>query len=198
MSLIGYDLRYSFDDLDDRAFCWARDASNPYEAIGRGRFLNRSAMKLVNMDHVFRLTTPSIPSDVFTFADICGGPGGFSEYLLWKHSQLQQPVHGFGISLRGTTSCDWRLPPINSHKDRAKQSFEICDGADGTGNLYKLANIHTFRDRIQDKHPSGVDLVVADGGFSDVRDQSDQVEYVLGLMQSLAIVLSAVCYRKLR
>lgn len=132
-------------------------------------------MKLVNMDHVFQLTTPATPSsDIFTFADVCGGPGGFSEYLLWKHSQRQQRVHGFGISLRATTSCDWRLPPIDNHKD---QAFEICDGVDGTGDVYKLANIHHFRDRIRARHPNGVDLVVSDGGFPDARDQSDQVRH---------------------
>ncbi|CAN0539598.1 unnamed protein product, partial [Scytosiphon promiscuus] len=37
----------------------------------------------------------------FLFADLCGGPGGFSEYLLLRRRQLGLPARGWGISLRG-------------------------------------------------------------------------------------------------
>ena len=33
------------------------------------------------------------------FADVCAGPGGFSEYVLWKKKWLAK---GFGFTLKGT------------------------------------------------------------------------------------------------
>ena len=41
------------------------------------------------------------PPPPFLFADLCGGPGGFSEYLLRRRRQLGLPARGWGISLRG-------------------------------------------------------------------------------------------------
>lgn len=36
------------------------------------------------------------------FADICAGPGGFSEYVLWRR---QWHAKGFGMTLKGTHVC---------------------------------------------------------------------------------------------
>ena len=38
------------------------------------------------------------PYDVMYFADICAGPGGFSEYVLWKKTWNAK---GFGFTLKG-------------------------------------------------------------------------------------------------
>ncbi|CAM9723171.1 unnamed protein product, partial [Laminaria digitata] len=197
-----------FDDIPPAVFKRARSACNPAEALGSGFFLNRSAMKLANIDAVAGLSasrsrplpvgrvadeqgvdgvagktkgvesgnyrmneisnasasaaaaaaTPVIgnrdgkwrqqhrqqhgegetaqqreneeqkqqqqqqqqqqgqgketpqggqqprrgaPPSPFLFADLCGGPGGFSEYLLLRQRQLGLPARGWGISLRG-------------------------------------------------------------------------------------------------
>ena len=49
------------------------------------------------------------PYDVMYFADICAGPGGFSEYVLWKKTWNAK---GFGFTLKsqhcqniGSKSC---------------------------------------------------------------------------------------------
>jgi hypothetical protein len=69
----------------------ARRACNPMEALGEGQgqglnnlFMNRSAMKLANIDAAlgFFLTTTTTclgDDDVFSFADLCASPGGFSK-----------------------------------------------------------------------------------------------------------------------
>ena len=44
------------------------------------------------------------PNDLLYFADICAGPGGFSEYVLWRKGWQAK---GFGFTLRGTDSSDW-------------------------------------------------------------------------------------------
>jgi hypothetical protein len=40
--------------------------------------MNRAATKLAALDATFGLTAVTDTNKEFTFADICGGPGGFS------------------------------------------------------------------------------------------------------------------------
>ena len=72
-----------------------RGKTNYYEGLGKGCFLNRSAMKLVNLDYMFSLIEPSVRIDTseehfpsssphFSFVDLCGGPGGFIECIMLK------------------------------------------------------------------------------------------------------------------
>ena len=42
-----------FDNLEGEEMRQGRTRSNPYETIRGGIFLNRAAMKMANMDHVF-------------------------------------------------------------------------------------------------------------------------------------------------
>ncbi|KAG3189587.1 hypothetical protein PC128_g11693 [Phytophthora cactorum] len=173
-----------FDELESSQFLSARAATNVFETLGRHRFLNRSAMKLVTLDHIFQWTHGL--EKAFSFADICGGPGGFSEYLLWRTGQTRD-VHGYGITLKGATNnCDWRLP------SNFRDMFTICYGEDGTGNLYSLANIHNFRDVVRGQHPGGVDLAVADGGFLDARSQSNQEPMMTRLILAEVLAMFAV------
>lgn len=163
-----------FSTMENSQFLIARAATNEFETLGKHRFLNRSAMKLVSLDYIFKWTyDQTVCGNVFSFADICGGPGGFSEYLLWRTGQRTtsgQRAHGYGITLKNASnSCDWRLPP------EYRNSMTICYGEDETGNLYSIANIYTFRDVVRRRHPCGVKLVTADGGFLDARSQFNQV-----------------------
>jgi len=38
------------------------------------------------------------PNELLYFADICAGPGGFSEYVLWRKGW---DAKGFGFTLKG-------------------------------------------------------------------------------------------------
>lgn len=83
-----------FDTLDDEDLRNARFRSNPYETIGSVIFLNRAAVKMANIDAMFdfMFTKPKKPSgenavdkkELLYFADVCAGPGGFSEYILFR------------------------------------------------------------------------------------------------------------------
>ena len=42
--------------------------------------------------------------ELLYFADICAGPGGFSEYILWRK---KWEAKGFGFTLKGP--CDFKL-----------------------------------------------------------------------------------------
>ena len=45
------------------------------------------------------------PNELFYFADVCAGPGGFSEYVLWRKKKGE--AKGFGFTLKGP--CDFKL-----------------------------------------------------------------------------------------
>lgn len=71
-----------------------RAACNPFEKIGNVFFINRAALKMANLDSCFdfMFTDPKdennkpviSPKDLLYFADVCAGPGGFTEYVLWR------------------------------------------------------------------------------------------------------------------
>ena len=44
------------------------------------------------------------PNELLYFGDICAGPGGFSEYVLWR---MKGECKGFGLTLKGP--CDFKL-----------------------------------------------------------------------------------------
>ncbi|XP_043542514.1 cap-specific mRNA (nucleoside-2'-O-)-methyltransferase 1, partial [Chiloscyllium plagiosum] len=99
-----------FDELEGEEMRRARTRSNPYETIRGVFFLNRAAMKMANIDHVFdsMFTNPrdslgkpllrDKDSELLYFADVCAGPGGFSEYVLWRK---RWHAKGFGMTLKG-------------------------------------------------------------------------------------------------
>lgn len=80
--------------MDDEDLRHARFRSNPYETIGSVIFLNRAAVKMANIDAVFdfNFTNPKKQNgedavdkkEILYFADVCAGPGGFSEYVLYR------------------------------------------------------------------------------------------------------------------
>jgi cap1 methyltransferase len=119
-----------FDVFDSRTLNHARARANPYETIKGGIFQNRAAMKAANVDRIFdwrlswefdrtnRLAKNPIEEGVgavnvdreqplFYFADVCAGPGGFSEYLLWRKGFSN--AKGFGFTLCSASfSSVWR------------------------------------------------------------------------------------------
>ena len=49
-------------------------------------------------DTLTSAAAPASARELYYFADVCAGPGGFCEYLLWRRLYS---CHGFGITLRG-------------------------------------------------------------------------------------------------
>ncbi|KAI8988633.1 FtsJ-like methyltransferase-domain-containing protein [Mycotypha africana] len=169
------------------ALSTARSRSNPFERIGTSVFMNRAAVKLAALDATFGLTQKEDATSTFTFADLCGGPGGFTEYLLWRIHSWGETAHGYGITLQSTEHDE-----VNWQLDKFKQlapegSFTIVEGMDGTGDLYKEANIRHFETMVTESNhcKEGVDLVVADGGFdfSGAEGEQEIVAYRLILCE---------------
>ena len=54
-------------------------------------------------------------SKVFTFVDICGGPGGFVEFVLTACKARKVSCAGYGVTLRSAEpSCDWGLHDVSA------------------------------------------------------------------------------------
>jgi cap1 methyltransferase len=159
-------LQRAKDAFANDNFLTARDATNPFEKIGRSIFMNRAAVKLANIDAVLNVSPDIFIFDrkssnrSFTFCDVAAGPGGFTQYLQYRYPNSI----GYGMTLKSET-LDWNTNLINM------QRFTPFYGPDNTGNLYN--NWQAFIDFVLKQQPLGVDLVTADGGF-DVEEGGDR------------------------
>lgn len=135
---------------------------NPYENIGNSIFMSRAAVKLANIDAIFHLTTnwggnllPLRTDHPMYFCDLAGGPGAFSQYLLWRVINSVS----YGITLKTeNTSLVWNERLLSDIR------FHAETGQDGTGNLYNPDNWDAFYETVN-KATGGAHIVVADGGF---------------------------------
>lgn len=134
-----------FDQLEGHEMRKARTRSNPFEIIQGVFFLNRAAMKMAEMDAVFDFifTNPRdkegrelTSNDLLYFADVCAGPGGFSEYVLWRKGWRSK---GFGFTLRGKN--DFKLEDFYAGTPESFEPHYGEGGRDGDGDVFKDANI---------------------------------------------------------
>ncbi|CAJ0608005.1 unnamed protein product [Cylicocyclus nassatus] len=198
-----------FDVIPDRDLREARTRANPYETIGAAFFQNRAAMKTANLDRVFnwlisseseekllnknplKCDRPTSNCDretpLFYFADVCAGPGGFSEYMLWRKAFYN--AKGFGFTLKGKD--DFKLGKFTAS---SAYYFEPYYGKHGDGDVMNPENIDSLEDFImKGTNDVGVDLMMADGGFSvegqeDIQEILSKRLYLCQLLVSLCIV----------
>lgn len=160
------------DDFINEKFGILKKMGNPFERIKNSIFVNRSAVKLANLDCIFDLTksnfgllssTPNQTKDPFLFCDVASAPGGFTQYIQYRKGQSL----GYGLSLHPDDGgLHWREDVIEMDTIH-RFNIEWGDqrfGGDGTGNLF--TNSVPFSKKIKAFHPNGVDLVVGDGGYS--------------------------------
>ena len=161
-----------FDSLEPEELRKARTKSNPFETIRGVFFLNRAAMKMANMDAVFdfMFTEPKNSEgrglvnkdELFYFADVCAGPGGFSEYILWRK---QWRSKGFGFTLKGKN--DFKLEDFFAGPPESFETHYGLNGIDGDGDVFKEENFKAFKQHVLDNtNGLGVHVMMADGGFT--------------------------------
>ncbi|XP_048034089.1 cap-specific mRNA (nucleoside-2'-O-)-methyltransferase 1 [Megalobrama amblycephala] len=163
-----------FDDLEGEEMRRARTRSNPYETIRGAFFLNRAAMKMANMDHVFdymftnpkdsqgKPQTRDKEGELLYFGDVCAGPGGFSEYVLWRR---RWHAKGFGMTLKGAN--DFKLEDFYAAPSELFEAYYGEGGIDGDGDITLPENISAFRNFVLDSTEGrGLHFLMADGGFS--------------------------------
>lgn len=142
--------------------------------------VSRSFFKLWEILHDFKEATFINSLDPLKCVFLAEGPGGFFEAFHKKRKEIGIDTLDsyYGITLRSNNNKnipDWKMQdllPIN-----------ISYGKDGTGNLYKLDNIHHFA-KVVGYH--SVDFITADGGFDFSSNFNNQEE------QSFKLILSEV------
>uniref|UniRef100_A0A2M4AIM0 Cap-specific mRNA (nucleoside-2'-O-)-methyltransferase 1 n=1 Tax=Anopheles triannulatus TaxID=58253 RepID=A0A2M4AIM0_9DIPT len=166
-----------FDKLGAADMQKARFRSNPFELIRNNIFMNRAAVKLANLDSMCHWTiTQPLDRDgqalvkdgeLFYFADVCSGPGGFSEYMLWRKGWRAK---GFGFTLRKLV--DFKL---ESFIAGTPETFDPYYGPHEDGNIYDPVNIDGFRDYVLSQTDRmGVHVMLADGGISVENEENIQ------------------------
>ena len=166
------DCKSIFDNLDDKDMRNARYRSNPFEAIGSRFFLNRAALKMANLDAVFdfMFTDPKYPNgsskiepnEPLYFCDVCAGPGGFSEYVLWRKKWMAK---GFGMTLKAEN--DFNLNDFIAGQPEYFEPHYGQNGVNGDGDVTKSQNLKDFqRFVVEQTDHKGVHFMMADGGFS--------------------------------
>ncbi|KAM6954069.1 cap-specific mRNA (nucleoside-2'-O-)-methyltransferase 1 [Aplochiton taeniatus] len=163
-----------FDNLEGEEMRRARTRSNPYETIRGVFFLNRAAMKMANLDHCFgyMFTNPTDSQgkpltreregELLYFGDVCAGPGGFSEYVLWKR---RWHAKGFGMTLKGP--CDFKLEDFYAAPSELFEPYYGEGGVDGDGDITRPENVSAFRNFVlESTEMRGMHFLMADGGFS--------------------------------
>ncbi|KAK9891380.1 hypothetical protein WA026_014623 [Henosepilachna vigintioctopunctata] len=153
----------------------ARARANPFESIRNVFFINRAALKLANIDAATDFMFSNInenehhkhSSGPFYFADVCAGPGGFSEYILWRKGWL---FKGFGLTLKGKD--DFRL---NTSCCISPHSFQAFYGSAGDGNVCNPENIKDFKEKVLfQTNGLGVHFMTSDGGFCVDGEENNQ------------------------
>eukprot|EP00054_Salpingoeca_dolichothecata_P022381 m.146621 g.146621 ORF g.146621 m.146621 type:complete len:776 (+) comp24321_c0_seq2:67-2394(+) len=150
------------DHVDKKQFLPARTRANPFEKIKKEFFQNRAALKMANIDALFGFIFTRQPdrNALLYFADVCAGPGGFTEYVYWRKQGWR--AKGFGFTLRGSHDFDLTKFNVQSPYD----SFHCYYGVDNTGDVYNTASLKEFYN-VVDRQTAGqfLHFVMADGGF---------------------------------
>lgn len=156
-----------FDEMDNQELCQARAKSNPFETIRSVFFMNRAALKMANIDAATDFMFTDIDKHEhfrehkypIYFADVCAGPGGFSEYILWRKQWF---FKGFGLTLKEQN--DFKL---NESTCASAATFQALYGKDDDGNVCSPENILDFKSKvIHETDQQGVHFMMSDGGFS--------------------------------
>lgn len=193
----------TFDELDGQELRRAVARSNPYETIKGGIFLNRAAMKMANMDRVFdfMFTQPKdqdgndsvSKNELLYFADVCAGPGGFSEYVLWRH---KWKAKGFGFTLRNEN--DFKLTDFYAGPPESfEPHYGVKSGEDmGNGDVFDSKNQDEFSKYVLENSDGlGVHFMMADGGFSvegqeNIQEILSKQLYLCQFLMALLVVRS--------
>jgi 23S rRNA U2552 (ribose-2'-O)-methylase RlmE/FtsJ len=177
---------YSDDQYEE-----TRRKANPFEDLGRSIFMNRAAMKLACIDSLYDLTKSLggflVPymRGPFTFCDIAGGPGSFSEYLQWRRPD----AYGYGITLRDS-KLNWNTSKLDMSRFFAYYGDSTIQ-RNNDGDLYRYWK--GFIQAVRQRQPEGVDLAVADGGF-DVEDKYEKQEFATSrlVLSEILVALSVL------
>jgi 23S rRNA U2552 (ribose-2'-O)-methylase RlmE/FtsJ len=164
----------------------AKKITNPYEyiflslqrrmawSVAAIQPLSRSYFKMIELWDLLGLTATAT-------AHSAEGPGGFLEAIQHRCG----PIPMIAMTLKSTerTVPGWRKSQAFI---QAYPAIHITYGADGTGNLYSLANQTAFTASAK-AHLTAADIYTADGGFDFSADFNGQESTVQRLLVAEAL-----------
>jgi cap1 methyltransferase len=110
-------------------------------------------------DYAFVKAATFDPKTLMYFADICAGPGGFAEYLLWR---MGWRAKGIGFTLK-KDGLDFKLAKFNPRSPW--DSFFPYYGPADDGDIYKTSNMRALQQLVRDTTAGEMmHFVTADGG----------------------------------
>lgn len=157
----------------------ARVRYDPNEGIGNCGYVNRAAIKLAELNTEFSLVETAIESSLipssgmFSFMDVCAGPGGFSEYML----KLQgRKLRGFGYTLQ-QTDLKFNMEVLKRASGNPMRFTDLSrEVGDETGDIRSEDNQNALVNKVmKDTLGVGVHIFTADGAI-DSTDNYDAQE----------------------
>ena len=134
--------------------------------------LSRSYFKMWELLHDFNLLNDNITKKIACIAE---GPGGFIEAINNYRKNMNLVDDIYGITLRSIKN---EIPGWRKSREFLKNNKNICIhyGQDNTGDIYKVKNIKSFREKVGN---NSCELVTADGGFDFSIDfnKQEQLSY---------------------
>ena len=185
----------------NRKWDMCKKFTNEYELVFTSSFehpgiaahvpISRSFFKLWEMLHDFGDELVSGTAPALRAVFLAEGPGGFMESFAKYRAgpdgtrDVQDVMHGMTLMSKHKNIPNWKV--LSMFRAPSAQ-LHIHRGADGTGDLYNVANIDAL---VADAGEAACDFVTADGGFDFSNDFNNQEG------TSLRLVLSEV-YAALR
>jgi hypothetical protein len=168
---------------------WNRRSSR---SVATRQPLSRSYFKMKELWFRLNLTLylglPVLMKGGLTTAHAAEGPGGFIEACRVASQEAGWKIlSSSAITLRSDARNipGWRKA---AHFLEAHPEVDIQTGADGTGNILTLENQESFIRSVRAKHPEGVHLYTADGGFDFSSDYNAQEDSILPLFLAEALL----------
>jgi 23S rRNA U2552 (ribose-2'-O)-methylase RlmE/FtsJ len=162
------------DQIASTTWRWdvCKRLSNEYElvrCVAMHQPVSRAFFKLWEVLHDYRadigiraLVAPDTPDDApMTAAFLAEGPGGFVEsFATFRGPHARDTMHCITLVSSSQAVPGWKLQAVR--RAAPNSSVRVHRGEDGTGNLYRIANIDAFS-----APPlfGACQLVTADGGF---------------------------------
>ena len=201
-------LKAELDPVSNFRKTRARAETNPLEAIGSHFFINRAALKMAELDSIFclieeaaRLTLGRCDGEL-RVVDLCGGPGGFVEYIQWRSHRTvtsskpdkRRPalekisnLSVTGITLKGEN--DYR--PNDFCIDAPVDTFTVVKGEAG-GDLLSRGVTSSIVETLGGPHLA--QLCIGDGGFDFSGREEEQEKLIMPLLAAqLSAGLSCLC-----
>ena len=131
---------------------------------------SRAALKMANIDAAcnFAFTNAAGKDELLYFSDVCSGPGGFSEYVLWRKKWRAK---GFGFTLIG--KLDFKLPSFI--QEAPCDTFYPYYGVDGRGDIFISESLREFQMLVTASTKGNMlHFLSGDGGADYSADQNSQ------------------------